>query len=125
MRAIEYIKIQVVKSYNTKPSHYECYDTDVWNDVVPYDVIFHKSHIIQISKKSARRTKIFIDIFYPHRHRDYFIINLSLDRVLNVLNGNESWQNPNYVFTEVERVYETRIDCLIAPEGVRQNKLVA
>jgi hypothetical protein len=106
------ITMKVIKSGNTKPSHYWCYDNDVWWDDVPYDLAFHISHIINIEAQSKRKTRIHVNIFYPNRHTDYFIVNLGKKKVINILNGNEAWQNVDYVFTEVERVYETRIDCL-------------
>jgi hypothetical protein len=55
-------------------------------------------------------------------YRDYddFYVNCSLAKAIRIINGSESWQSEDFTFTEVERVYSTRLDCMVVPGRARR-----
>ena len=65
------------------------------------------SDIHDVRALSPHRTTLVIDGY------NRYIVKVSFRRVIAILNGQEEWQNIDYTFTEVERVYETRYDCSI------------
>ena len=75
-------------------------------------------YIAKIMRKSARRTVIYVE--RRGFESEKFIVNMSKRRVERILCGEESWQDEEFTFIEVERVYATRYDCAVTPERVRQ-----
>ena len=65
---------------------------------------------------NKNRTKIYVKAYGDL----YYLVKLPVMQVQRILNGQESWQSEDFTFTEVERVYATRYDCMAEPEGVRQ-----
>ena len=100
-------------------TYYSCYSTN--KPIVtlnPVDKCFPSESITSIVAKSPKRTRLSRD--RESMAYDYYDIPLPIGKVVKILNGQEEWQDEDYTFIEVERVYSTRIDCNFMPEGVRQ-----
>jgi hypothetical protein len=114
------ISFQIVKSGDHKPSHYYCYgDAKVWWDNVPYSLTFDTACIRNVIKLSARKTKISFRLPGDTHNYDTLLISVAKNRVVARMNGEEAWQNEEFTFIEVERVYCGRIDCMAVPGGAR------
>ena len=48
-----------------------------------------------------------------------YVVRGDEESVAAILNGEADWKDDYYIFTEVERVYATRIDCSTSPGGAR------
>jgi hypothetical protein len=88
-------------------------------------IVVNTCRITCVSYVSPLRTKI----SEKGRESVYeFILPMSFGKTIDLLNGvvpgekekpKGNWQDQNRTVVEVERVYETRWDCCIVPDGVR------
>lgn len=83
--------------------------------------IRNSARINSLCALSKQRT--IVKFHYGYREREeMFIVRCGVDKVMAMINGSENWQDWDRCWREVDRVYETRWDCVSVPEGVRRRK---
>ena len=114
------IILQVVKETDETCLYYSCLDDKPIIERGEWVVSFPSERLNQVSPINSNKAVLIQgDVSCPPSY-DKYIVNCSLTDAVKIMNGEKEWQNENYTFTEVERVYATRIDATIVPDGVRQ-----
>ena len=119
------IVLQVIKTINATPLNYTSLgDKEVTSNKV-YSRTFNSDRIESIEKtppavyalpKNTPKRKACIVMSRGFAWYDFYFVKCNIETAIKILNGQEEWQDQNYTFIEVERVYSTRIDCCIMPE---------